>query len=219
MPPSGAVIVKRGWTLPPFSMARICSSLMPASRIRWRAASTSASAPRPCIRLTEKNSSCAATHSGTYRSTSGLVLAYRVERCANMKPFDETSGTRLHQRDVALVVGNAAEGGDRGSQRPALHLDRADAQVLLDARADRGLAIVGRFIGIHRDQLHVHERRLAGLVEFRSRHHRVMPVEHLALRGGLPRSGVRGCGRTCRGRVVRDTAAVPLEVDPARFIP
>jgi hypothetical protein len=50
------------------STRRICSSLMPACRMRWRAPSISAARSSPCIRLSDRNSSCAATQSGTYRS-------------------------------------------------------------------------------------------------------------------------------------------------------
>ena len=48
-----------------------------------------------------------------------------------------------------------------------------------------GDACAGRFVGIDRNQFHVHEWRLAGLVEFLPGHHRVMPVQHFASRTAL----------------------------------
>ena len=64
-PPIGATMVSRGCTVPPATTPSICASDIPASRIRCRAASASASIPCPFIRRTARYSSCAATHSGT----------------------------------------------------------------------------------------------------------------------------------------------------------
>jgi hypothetical protein len=72
---------------------------------------------------------------------------------------------------------------------PRVARSRADAQVLLDRGADLHAPPSGppcRSVGVHRHQLHVHERRLAGLVEALARNHRVVPVEDLAALGGRP---------------------------------
>ena len=64
----------------------------------------------------------------------------------------------------------------------------ADTDVLLYARINSH-ARSGSLFGIPRHQLHVHEWRLAWLVEVLVRHHRVVPVQYLALlwrgHGGL----------------------------------
>ena len=64
-PPMGARIVSRACTRPLDSTSRICASSMPAWRMRARAASTSAARSVPCMRRTDRKSSCAATQSGT----------------------------------------------------------------------------------------------------------------------------------------------------------
>ena len=64
-PSIGATTAMRGCTLPLRSTRRTCSSSMPDSRMRWRAASSSPPRSSPCMRCTARNSSCAAIHSGT----------------------------------------------------------------------------------------------------------------------------------------------------------
>ena len=73
-PPMGATNVVRGWVWPLESTSAIWAALMPTWRMRWRDPSTKAARSVPCIRLTDKNSSCAATQSGTYISASGCPL-------------------------------------------------------------------------------------------------------------------------------------------------
>ena len=63
-------------------------------------------------------------------------------------------------------------------------------------------------------ELHVHEGALARLVELRVRHHRVVPVEHLALRGSVARrlrDGGIGSRRRLRGRRLLDRRAARSE--------
>ena len=54
-----------------------------------------------------------------------------------------------------------------------------------------------RLVGVDGHELHVHEGRLARLVEFRARLHRIMPIQHLAARLGIDR--LPGLGRRSRG--------------------
>ena len=59
-PPIGAVSLRRGCVRPLLSTSLICASLMPTWRMRWRAPSTSGARSVPCMRRTDRNSSCAA---------------------------------------------------------------------------------------------------------------------------------------------------------------
>jgi hypothetical protein len=115
------------------------------------------------------------------RRTSGDHVARR-ER---IDAFDEAGGACLHDADVALIELHCADGFDDGADRSRLDDRQAHPEGLLRLRRHgqpRGVARGGlAFVGITRDQLHVHERRLAGLVELLCRHHRVVPVQHLAL--------------------------------------
>ncbi len=126
--------------------------------------------------------------------------------------FDEAGTARLHDADVAVVERHRAHGLDHRAQAAPLDAGQAQPQRLLGLCRDRQRAALARagfaFVGIARHQLHVHEGRLAGLVEALRRHHRVVPVEHLAFAG---RSRGRGHGVGNR-RVPR----LPLAQGPAR---
>ena len=66
----GTTKVVRACGLPLASTRTTWASVMPASSRRWRAAATNG-ASLPAAFLMAKNSCCAATHSGTYRSANG----------------------------------------------------------------------------------------------------------------------------------------------------
>ena len=70
-PAAGAVTVSCARTSPVLSTCRTWASVMPARRMRWRAASATPARPEPCMRLAARNSSWAAIHSGTYSSSRG----------------------------------------------------------------------------------------------------------------------------------------------------
>ena len=89
-----------------------------------------------------------------------------------------------------------ARGGEARVEPSLRRGGRAHAEVLHLTRADRRAA-VGARVGVDGHELHVHEGTLARLVELRVRHHRVVPVEHLApvgSRGGSVAAGAAGDG-------------------------
>ena len=117
---------------------------------------------------------------------------------AGVDPFDEAASTRLHHGDIAAVEGQVTDRFQAVIQCPAGHRCQAHAEVLGDARIDADGGAAATLFGIARHQLHIHKGRLARLVELLLRHHRVVPIEHLAL----------ACGTgLCRsdGRVVSAT--------------
>jgi hypothetical protein len=122
-----------------------------------------------------------------------LAGAHVVERRAHVQFVDERARARLHDHLVALVVGDVAGGFDPRRHGAAHDLDRADAQVLPDPRARFDRAVARAFIDGH--ELHVHERRLAGLIETLARDHRVVPVEHLLPGGGIDVADLERCVR------------------------
>ncbi len=107
-----------------------------------------------------------------------LAFAHGIERGANVELLDEAVAASLHDDDVAFVVSHVADCGDRARERPRHGLRRAYAEVLLEPRVNGDTPSARRVAGIDGDELHVHERRLAGLVEPRPRHHRIVPVQH-----------------------------------------
>src|SRR3546814_12320453 len=83
----------------------------------------------------------------------------------------------------------------RSGEAAELDLHGADAEILAGAGRDADAALAD-FVGVLGHQLHVHERRFAGLVEALVGHHRVVPVQDLP--PGLSRRA-RIAGR-CRRR-------------------
>ena len=168
---------------------------MPSSTSRWRAASRSAWPSGVASRRNSRNSSCAAAHSGNRISTSGIALAHRIERRAHVQLLDESAGTRLDEHDRALVPVDVPDRGQLGRERPGPRLGGADAEVLDNAWADAHGRLVAALVGVLRHELHIHEGRLAGLVELLLRKHRVVPVEDFPVRMWL-----RGRRRSGPGR-------------------
>jgi hypothetical protein len=121
-----------------------------------------------------------------------LTLFDRVERRSRMQLLDETTRARLHDEDPALVPNHAADRFDAALEAPASGFGGAHAQVLCNPRVDRDAARAALLVRVLRDEVHVHERRLARLVEALLRNHRVVPVENLSVRGIL---AGRGDGR------------------------
>ena len=73
---------------------------------------------------------------------------------------------------------DVADRRDSAGKRPGHRLRGSHAEVLLQPRVNGDSACVERVVGIDRDELHVHEGRLAGLVELCLRHHGIVPVKH-----------------------------------------
>jgi hypothetical protein len=71
-----------------------------------------------------------------------LARGDAVETRANAKPLDVAGRARLHENLRALVELDVAGGPDCGNHLFAQNVRRADADVLLDARADRYRALV-----------------------------------------------------------------------------
>ena len=199
-PPIGATIVMRGCSVPVATTRSICSSDMPARRIRCRAPSASASMPAPFIRRTARYSSCAATQSGTYSSSSGwparTASSGARTKSFSTKPFARACTTAWSRS----LNADAADGRERRGEARARRFRRAHADVLLDARIDRDGRRVAAAVGVHGLEHHVHERRLAGLVEALARHHRVVPVQDLAARRRIDVAGLLRRARRAGGR-------------------
>ncbi len=133
-----------------------------------------------------------------------------VARRAGIDTLDEAARARLHDAHVALVELHRGHRLDGGADGAPLGRGQPHAQRLQGLRrhADAGRSGLGlTLVGITRHQLHVHERRLAGLVEALRRHHGVVPVQHLAFGGRRCRTG--GFGRR------REVAARPGRQPPA----
>ena len=115
-PDVGERIAMRGSACPLASTRRIWSSLMPACRIRARAPSTSTARSGPCIRRTPRNSSCAATQSGTYSSASTWPLVTRssVARTRKRSTYPVARAcTMAWSRSLKAMLPTAASCGDR----------------------------------------------------------------------------------------------------------
>lgn len=126
----------------------------------------------------------------------GLSRTHPLHRRPHGQVFDITGDTALNGHAEPLVELHAPDRLEGGADVRAPHRHRADAEVLLHHGTDldpRSCAL-WRAIGgagvvrVDGDQRHVHEWRFARSIEARSRHHRVVPVEHLALAG---RTGCR----------------------------
>lgn len=105
--------------------------------------------------------------------------------------FDEPAGSRLNPRDITRVVFEHTDRVDHIRQLSAADGRQANTKVLRDAGIDTDGRNVAILIGVAWHQVHIHERRLAGLFETVLRHHRVVPVQHfgITLDGGCERFG------------------------------
>src|SRR5439155_12097112 len=65
-----------------------------------------------------------------------LALVHRVEWRTYVKARQIAVGPRLHERNIALVIGHAAYGLDRRAERALLDLSGAHTEVLLHAGTD-----------------------------------------------------------------------------------
>ncbi|XHO06997.1 hypothetical protein ACEQUB_p00243 (plasmid) [Ralstonia syzygii] len=108
-----------------------------------------------------------------------LAPADRLQRRTNRDVLHERTGTGLDDLHAALVHGDIARRLQHGAQASQPGLGRADTQVLSNAAVDGDAAAASLPVRVDRHELHVHERRLARLVETLARHHRVVPVQHL----------------------------------------
>ena len=91
----------------------------------------------------------------------------------------EAASAGLHDRHLPGVVSECAGDVRLGFEHADLRFGRSNAEILHELRIDADAPRSGTVsTGAFRDQLHVHERRLARLVEALIRHHRIVPVEH-----------------------------------------
>src|SRR5260221_9683590 len=107
-----------------------------------------------------------------------------------------TADSRLHERNLVLVVGHAAHG--RGARRDggALYVSDADTKALPGAGADGDAARVRPVIGKDWHEVHVHVRRLARFIELHPRAHRVLVIKYRAWSPGWLHRHQRGRRRT-----------------------
>ena len=106
-----------------------------------------------------------------------MALFYRIEWRPHVEFLDETVGTRLHERKVALVIGDATDDIDGRRQNAFTDFGNPQSEILLEPRADLDASVISARFCILGHQLHVHERGLAGLFEFLLWNHRVVPVQ------------------------------------------
>ena len=147
---------------------------------------------------------------GAKDGREGLALAHSLHGRAHGELFHVARDACLDDGAQALVELHRAHGVERRRHIGALDGGCSQPEVLLhgDSRTHVDAGRAG-LVRIDRHQLHVHERRLARLVEALRRHHGVVPVEDLPV-------AVRGTGR-CHGRRHharsgrRRTAAAPAE--------
>ena len=118
-----------------------------------------------------------------------LSFGDTIERGPHMQAFDVASGARLHNHLIALVVGDAAHGRYLWREHAFGDGCGAHTEILLDARTDGDLALIGVTLGVNRHQHHVHERRLGGLVKLVSGHHRVVVIQDFLARFGVHVTG------------------------------
>ncbi len=113
------------------------------------------------------------------------------------------SGTWLDDRDVAFIVGQNACDGYFRLEDAVLGFSGADAEILHQAGIypDVCSGLLARALG---HQLHIHEGRLARLVEVLPRHHRVVPVKDLLAFG---RTAARVACTTLAFAELRETIA------------
>ncbi|MNL57216.1 hypothetical protein D3C87_1807620 [compost metagenome] len=94
--------------------------------------------------------------------------------------LDKAIGSRLNHLDTALIDGDIARRLEHGAHPARLDLGRADAKILRDMAVDHDTVTAAAAaipVRIHRHELHVHEGRLARLVEALAGHHGIMPVQ------------------------------------------
>ena len=111
----------------------------------------------------------------------------------------EPARTRLDDGDVALVEVDRA--GDLEGRGKAAHLRRDDPQSQALPRGgidgDRGGRAGASSVRVSRHELHIHEGRLAGLVELLVGEHRIVPVKDFACPGGRGRLRLRCLAMAC----------------------
>jgi len=108
--------------------------------------------------------------------------------------FDPAGCAYLDRLNAVLVDGDQAYGVHHARELAWLRRGQAYAEVLhhpgIDGHAAGGGGGAGRCHVRHlRHQLHVHERRLARMIEVLVRVHRVVPVKRLVFGIGDCRSG------------------------------
>ncbi|OHB41474.1 MAG: hypothetical protein A2882_02385 [Phenylobacterium sp. RIFCSPHIGHO2_01_FULL_70_10] len=124
------------------------------------------------------------------------ACAHHVAGRAAVDALHEAGRLRLHDGHVALVEVDDPGCGHSARQSAALDGRGPHTEVLDLGGVDLDAARARRLVRVFRDQLHVHERRLARLVEVLAGDHGVVPVEHLA--AGLGRWRAAGRGRRCQ---------------------
>ncbi len=111
----------------------------------------------------------------------GRACAHHIARRAGVDPLHEARGAGLNDSDVALVEVEGSGGVEALGEDAALDARQTNAQTLKRPRIDGDARTRCRaFVGVAGNELHIHERRLARLVEVLLGLHRVVPVEGLA---------------------------------------
>src|SRR3569832_362717 len=110
-----------------------------------------------------------------------MPLPYGVEQHAHEEFIEVSIAARLHQRNIAVVVGVIADRLYRRAHAGAFHFGHAQPEVLLHARTD-GHALFITFTFVYWHQWHVHERRFTRLIEAAARYHGGMPIQNFFIR-------------------------------------
>ena len=102
-------------------------------------------------RLSASSSLCGASHSGANTEASACPLPDALHRCANVEALDVARHPRLHRHAQAFVELDRAHRVERrGDGRRFLTVGGADAQVLLNRRADPSRRRRSACVGIDR---------------------------------------------------------------------
>jgi hypothetical protein len=108
-----------------------------------------------------------------------LTPAHTRQRCFDAQARDVPLDASLHDLQPGFVECDAAYRRQLWSQCGFLDSAETDAQVLADDGTDLDCC-PATLVCVDRNEIHVHEGRLAGLVESCVRHHGVVPIENLA---------------------------------------
>ena len=162
-PPIGAVSVIRGCVRPVLSTSRICCFIH-------------AGLPHALTGSVDQRGEIGTLHApqrqefflrgdpvGDVEFHQRLALGHTIERRTHMQALHKAGRARLHDRLIALVVGDASDGGYLRRQHAFGDNRSAHAEVLLDTRTDGDLARIGIAVGITGTSIMFMNGDLAGL--------------------------------------------------------
>ena len=110
------------------------------------------------------------------------------------EPFDNLKYISLSDQDPRTYLSLGSDLRERFESNDATNFGVSNAEILLKSRVNLDASRT-TFVREYWLELHVHERRLSGLVEVLIRHHRVMPIQDLAARLRIDLVSGRGWGR------------------------